>query len=192
MSVEVKMIRSDIPGHQPHFSTTSLSGQEESRKLFVGRDISLSGEIRACDHLIVEGTVSAELRGSRRMDVLESGLFQGIAEVQEATIAGRFEGDLIVHGKLSIRATGQITGNIFYGVLESSAGAQIRGGIEAVPQQHQSYAMTGEDQEEKESFDKAEDGTEALPSARIERLEKRFKNQPEVRVETRPLKRVAA
>ena len=191
MSVEVKTIRSDIPGHQPHFSSTGLSSaQEESRKLFVGRDISLTGDIHACDHLIVEGTVGAQLRGSRRMDVLESGLFHGLAEVQEATIAGRFEGDLIVHGKLSVRATAQITGNICYGVLEISAGAQLRGGIEAIPQHHQGYAHQGEDAALKDSAQVSEEKVPAQ-TARIERLD-RLKGQPETRAEIRMTKKVAA
>lgn len=191
MSVEVKTIRSDIPGHQTHFSPSGLSAQEESRKLFVGRDIALSGEITSCDHLIVEGTVGAELRGSRRMDVLESGLFRGLAEVQEATIAGRFEGDLIVHGKLSIRSTGQITGNICYGAIEISAGAQIHGGIEAIPQpqpvHHQGYTHPSEESD----AITANTGDEKTPqqTARIERLE-RFKAQPEIRSEVRSAVRV--
>ena len=181
MTVEVKTIRSDIPGHQPHFG--SYPGQEESRKLFVGRDISLSGEITACDHLIIEGNVSAELRGSRRMDILEGGQFSGCVEVQEAMIAGRFEGDLVVHGKLSVRSTGQIMGRICYGALEVSAGAAIEGTVEVI-QVQQGYG----------SSDAAAEaaGREAkIPETRRERLEK-LKNPPEIQVEIRGPKKAAA
>lgn len=182
MSVEVKTIRSDIPGHHPHFTATTLS-QDEGRKLFVGRDISLTGEIHACDHLIVEGTVGAELRGSRRMDVLENGLFRGVAEVQEATIAGRFEGDLIVHGRLSVRATAQITGNICYGTLEVSSGAQVRGGIDALAQHAAHFVQD----------DMPEKADESATETRVAKLEKldRLKGQPEVRTEIRAARKAA-
>lgn len=184
MSVEVKTIRSDIPGHQPHFSTTSLA-QDEGRKLFVGRDISLTGEIHACDHLIVEGTVNAELRGSRRMDVLENGLFRGVAEVQEATVAGRFEGDLIVLGRLSIRSTAVITGNICYGMLEVSAGAQVRGGIEALAQQQPVHYHQNETAETANTAEVPEQR-----NAKVERFD-RLKGQPEARAEIRAGKKAA-
>jgi hypothetical protein len=82
------------------------------RKLIVGRDITLSGEIAACDHLIVEGTVEASVKECHRLEVAESGLFKGAVEINEAEIAGRFEGQLTVQGRLSVRSTGRIEGKI--------------------------------------------------------------------------------
>ncbi len=43
----------------------SPPGDTESKKLLVGREIALSGEIRACDRFIVEGRVEAVLSDSR-------------------------------------------------------------------------------------------------------------------------------
>ena len=40
------------------------------------------------------------------LEVTESGVFKGLAEVDDADIAGRFEGELIVHGRLRVRGTG--------------------------------------------------------------------------------------
>jgi cytoskeletal protein CcmA (bactofilin family) len=99
------------------------------RKLIVGRDINLSGEIAACDHLIVEGTVEARVRDCYRLEVAESGLFQGAVEISEADIAGRFLGELIVHGRLSVRATGKVEGKIQYGELAVEAGGTLDGEV---------------------------------------------------------------
>jgi cytoskeletal protein CcmA (bactofilin family) len=108
------------------------SGANEMRKLIVGRDISLSGEITACDVLVVEGTVEAKLRDGRNIEIAESGLFKGSVEIDEADIAGRFEGDISVRGRLRLRSTGKINGSIRYGELEVEAGGQLLGDIQVL------------------------------------------------------------
>jgi len=108
------------------------SGANEMRKLIVGRDISLSGEITACDVLVVEGTVEAKLRDGRNIEIAESGLFKGSVEIDEADIAGRFEGDISVRGRLRLRSTGKINGSIRYGELEVEAGGQLIGEIQVL------------------------------------------------------------
>src|SRR4051812_16835465 len=114
-------------------SGSSLStSSNEMRKLIVGRDISLSGEITACDVLVVEGTVEAKLRDGRNIEIAESGLFKGSVEIDEADIAGRFEGDISVRGRLRLRSTGKINGSIRYGELEVEAGGQLIGDIQVM------------------------------------------------------------
>ena len=97
------------------------------RTLTIGRGITMSGEIEACDYLLVEGTVEAALKGASVLDISETGTFYGTVEIQEATVAGRFEGELTVQGRLTIRAGGIVTGSIAYGELEVEAGAIIDG-----------------------------------------------------------------
>jgi cytoskeletal protein CcmA (bactofilin family) len=103
----------------------------ELRKLVVGKDITLSGEL-ACDHLIVEGVVEASVKECQRLEIAETGLFRGTVEIREADIGGRFEGEIIVQGRLSIRATGRIDGKIQYGELAVEAGGTIDGEIRTV------------------------------------------------------------
>lgn len=132
MSIEKKTIRSDIPGHHTMLNAAySGSPQEEGRRLVVGRDITLNGDIASCDHLVVEGTVHAQSFGARRMDIMESGFFAGSAEVVDAVIAGRFEGKLKVSGRLTVRATGRLYGEVEYGTLEVEGGAKIEGHLAA-------------------------------------------------------------
>ncbi len=102
----------------------------EQRRLTVGRDISLSGEIGSCDVLIVEGTVEAKLREGRSIEVANGGLFKGSVEIDEADIGGRFEGDIAVRGRLTVRSTGRITGSIKYGEISVEAGGQLSGDIQ--------------------------------------------------------------
>jgi cytoskeletal protein CcmA (bactofilin family) len=136
MSIEKKTIRSDIPGHSSMLNSSNAyasSTPEEARRLVVGREISLNGDIGCCDHLVVEGTVNAQGFSARRIDILEAGFFAGSAHVQDAVIAGRYEGKLTVAGRLTVKSTGRVTGEVEYGSVECEAGAKIDGRMTVIP-----------------------------------------------------------
>lgn len=105
-------------------------GEHGERKLIVGKGLSLSGEITACDVLVVEGKVEAKLTDGKMLEITESGQFRGSVEIENADIAGRYDGELTVHGRLTVRGTGRISGMIKYGELEVNAGGQIIGELQ--------------------------------------------------------------
>jgi cytoskeletal protein CcmA (bactofilin family) len=112
------------------YNPTPGAGQKtDGRRLVVGEGISLSGEIEACDVLIVEGTIEAALKGAKTLDIAETGVFYGTVQIEEAMIAGRFEGDLTVNGRLTIKSTGSITGSVAYKELAVEAGAILDGKV---------------------------------------------------------------
>ena len=113
--------------------TATRRSDGELRKLTVGREITLSGEITSCDMLVIEGSVEANLTNCRDIDIAESGLFKGAAAIEEAEIRGRFEGNLTVRKRLLIRASGRVSGTIRYGQIEIECGGQISGDIQAQP-----------------------------------------------------------
>lgn len=115
-------------GSTPSYAS-AMPGHSAGNRLTVGPGITMSGEIESCDHLIVEGTVEAALKGASVLEITEAGVFYGTVEIDEATIAGRFEGDLTVHGRLTIKETGSITGAISYKELAVDAGATVDGKI---------------------------------------------------------------
>ena len=129
----------DIPGSMPYGrpmtpgmgagygAPTSYNPYGSGRKLIIGEGITMSGEIEHCDHLIVEGTVQATLKDAKLLDISEAGVFYGTVDIEEATIAGRFEGDITVAGRLTVKASGVITGSIRYKELAIEAGASIEG-----------------------------------------------------------------
>lgn len=101
-------------------------------KLVIGSGINLSGEIESCDHLIVQGTVEASLKGANILEIAEQGAFYGTVEIENATIAGRFEGDITVRGRLTVESTGVIVGSIAYKELSIESGATIDGAISPI------------------------------------------------------------
>ena len=102
-----------------------------TRCLNVGRGITLSGEVTSCDKLFIEGSVDVKLTNCRIIEIAEAGLFKGSTTIDEAEVRGRFEGDLVVHNRLLIKATGRVSGTIRYGQIEIECGGQIFGDIQA-------------------------------------------------------------
>ncbi len=110
----------------------SPPGDDEGKKLIVGREIMLTGEIRACDRLVVEGRVEAALTDSRSIEIAATGMFKGKAQIETADISGHFEGDLVVTQKLTIHSSGRVSGNIRYGQIEIARGGVISGQIDVL------------------------------------------------------------
>ncbi|MEM6811299.1 MAG: polymer-forming cytoskeletal protein [Pseudomonadota bacterium] len=122
----------NYPGaQQSNYAGTAMSSDSD-RKLMIGKGITLSGDISECDHLIVEGTIEATLKGANVLDISENGAFHGTAEIEEANIAGRFEGDITVSGRLTIQSTGTIIGSVSYKELAVEVGATIDGAISPI------------------------------------------------------------
>jgi cytoskeletal protein CcmA (bactofilin family) len=124
----------EMPRQTPTAATPTpvRRSETEHRKLIVGREIALSGEITSCDRLVVEGSVEANLANCRDIDIAESGLFKGSASIEEAEIRGRFEGTLTVRKKLLIRSTGKVVGTVRYTQIEIEAGGQLAGDIQVL------------------------------------------------------------
>jgi cytoskeletal protein CcmA (bactofilin family) len=126
---EIPRRRLDIPGMASRQPDRPSAQATESKRLIVGRDITLSGEITACDRLIVEGRVEAKLADCQSIEISSTGLFKGSVEVDNAVISGQFEGKLTVRKRLAIHATGRVTGEIRYAEIEIQAGGVISGDV---------------------------------------------------------------
>lgn len=116
----------------PAQTTDGLDVPETGRRLIVGRDISLSGAINACDHLVVEGRIEATLDTCETIKIADGGVFRGKATVITAEIAGRVEGELIVTGRLIVRGTGIVNGDLRYGSLVVEEGGRLVGSLEPI------------------------------------------------------------
>jgi cytoskeletal protein CcmA (bactofilin family) len=138
--------------YNPQAQNTSAD-QQSGRRLVIGQGITLSGEIESCEYLVVEGTVEAALKGASTLEIAETGSFFGTVEINEATVAGRFEGDLTVKGRLTIKATGSITGSIAYKELAVEAGAVLDGKVN--PLDGSKVAASGNRKLSDGSFNKA-------------------------------------
>jgi cytoskeletal protein CcmA (bactofilin family) len=122
---------SPVVAPKPNGEAPMGQPQTATRTLVVGREIVLSGEISACDRLVVEGTVKANIKDCRDIAISEGGLFTGSASVESAEIRGRFEGELTVSGRLLIRTPGQVSAAVRYGEIEIERGGRLSGHVDA-------------------------------------------------------------
>jgi cytoskeletal protein CcmA (bactofilin family) len=106
--------------------------QQEGRRMVVAKEITLSGQISKCDHLVVEGVVEGMRYDGQSLQVVESGIFNGTIEVENADIAGSYDGTMTVRGHLTVRSTGRVTGTIRYGEIEVVTGGQVNGELQSI------------------------------------------------------------
>ncbi len=128
-------VRTDLPrrGAEPQVPRRR-HGEIESKKLTVGRDICLSGDISSCNKLVVEGHVEASLTDAHAIEIAPSGYFKGTSEVDEADISGLYEGELLARTLLTVRTGGRVHGTVRYGRIIIESGGEISGDMRALSQ----------------------------------------------------------
>ena len=137
--LDAKRPKPKISGPQsltPNHSPGRLRGESDSSRLIVGRDIQLSGEITACEKLVVEGTVEVTISNARVIEIAPSGHFTGSAKVDEAYISGRYDGELVANEKLIVREGGHIKGTVRYGSIVIESGGEISGDMQALQKEN--------------------------------------------------------
>ncbi len=104
---------------------------EDPGALLIGGGVELKGQIGSCNALVVEGTIESTIE-CRSIEIRASGVVTGEATVESATIVGRFDGNLVVTGCLTVHAGGRISGSVRYGEIEIERGAEITGDVATV------------------------------------------------------------
>lgn len=102
----------------------------DARTLIVGQGVIFSGDLSACDHLIVEGRVEANLHDCQNMMITDTGIFRGSGSTENADVSGRIDGEFLARNRLLIRAGGHVSGTITYGEIEIESGGKISGTIQ--------------------------------------------------------------
>ena len=104
----------------------------DRRTLVVGKGISLQGTVTEAEKLIIEGTMESQLLQAQELVITHSGVFKGEVHVEDAEIAGVFDGTLTVNGSLTIRSTGRVLGVTRSLRLSVEDGGQLSGKMEMI------------------------------------------------------------
>lgn len=128
-------IRPGMPGPGVGVPARPQSGgnavpQSDRRTLTVGKGISVTGTVADCERLVVEGTVESEMLQAAELSVGQTGVFRGEVQVEDAEIAGLFDGTITARGNLIIRATGKVNGVARCKRLSVEDGGQLMGRME--------------------------------------------------------------
>jgi cytoskeletal protein CcmA (bactofilin family) len=127
---EAAALRRPEPLAEPLPEPPPRTATPDPNRLVIDRGITLSGEISACEQLVVEGRVEASLSRASSLEVAASGQFKGSAAVDSAEIFGLFEGELTVRRRLVIHSGGRASGTIRCGEIEVERGGRLSGKVE--------------------------------------------------------------
>ena len=122
---------SEIPGVAPR-RPDPLRGTaqaQDHKTLVVARDVAIDGKVGPCERLLIEGQLDAAVGDCRELEVARGASFKGSIRVEDADIAGLFDGEMTVRRRLRIRASGRLRGRIAYGHIEIEPGGQIDGEV---------------------------------------------------------------
>ncbi|WP_328799063.1 bactofilin family protein [Roseomonas harenae] len=115
----------------------------ERRTLVVGKGISLQGTVTDAERLVVDGTVESQMIQATELQITHSGVFKGEVQVEDAEIAGVFDGTITARGSLIIRATGRVLGVARTRRLSVEDGGQLSGRMEMLTEAQASAAPPG-------------------------------------------------
>lgn len=124
--------RPAAPAAAAQRAPTARPDTAERRTLVVGKGISLQGTVTEAEKLIIEGTMESQLLQAQELVISHSGVFKGEVQVEDAEIAGVFDGTLTVNGSLIIRATGRVIGVARSRRLSVEDGGQLSGKMEMI------------------------------------------------------------
>ena len=113
----------------------------EKRVLQLGKGISIQGSVTEAERIVIEGTMESQSLQCQELAISHSGVFKGEVQVEDADIAGVFDGTLTATGSLIIRATGRVLGVARARRLSVEDGGQLTGRMEMISETSASPSM---------------------------------------------------
>src|SRR5947207_618906 len=98
----LRSVAPPFPAPEAEPQANSRETAADVRTLIIGPGVSVKGEITSCNRLIVEGKIEAKLADCPNVIIKQGGVFNG----ESTDIQGCFAGNLVVRGRLLVRATG--------------------------------------------------------------------------------------
>jgi cytoskeletal protein CcmA (bactofilin family) len=84
----------------------------------------------------LDGSIVGNVRSDRApgstLSVSEGGSIEGMVDVPNVRLDGTVKGDIHAPGRVVLGATARVEGNLYYGVIEMTLGAQIMGKLTQV------------------------------------------------------------
>jgi cytoskeletal protein CcmA (bactofilin family) len=99
----------------------------------IARSVKINGDLEFAGGLHLDGHVGGGIRGDSReqtpttLSVSDTGSIEGPVEVTDLILHGTVRGDIVARGRVVLGATARVEGNVYYGVIEMTLGAQIEG-----------------------------------------------------------------
>ena len=97
----------------------------------IGKAAHIHGDIEFAGGMHLDGSIVGNVRSDRApgstLSVSEGGSIEGMVDVPNVRLDGTVKGDIHAPGRVVLGATARVEGNLYYGVIEMTLGAQIMG-----------------------------------------------------------------
>ena len=97
----------------------------------IAKSVRVHGDLEFAGGLHLDGQVAGDVRAEPQaptsLSVSDTGSIQGSVEVTDLVLHGAVRGDIVARGRVVLGASARVEGNVYYGVIEMTLGAQITG-----------------------------------------------------------------
>ena len=97
----------------------------------IGKAARVQGDIDFRGGMHLDGRIIGAVRSDEARDstlsVSESGYIEGAVQVPNVVLNGTIHGDIHASERVVLGATAKVEGNLYYGIIEMTLGAQIIG-----------------------------------------------------------------
>jgi cytoskeletal protein CcmA (bactofilin family) len=102
----------------------------------IGTASRVHGDLEFAGGLHLDGTIAGNVRADpsegSSLSISETGSIEGNVEAENVMLNGTVRGDILARGRIVLGATASVQGNVYYGVIEMTLGAQIMGKLTRV------------------------------------------------------------
>lgn len=97
----------------------------------IGKGVRVAGDIHFLGGMHLDGAIAGNVRSDpapgSTLSVSETGSIEGSVDVPNVILQGRVRGDIHAAERVVLGASARVEGDVYYGVIEMTVGAQIMG-----------------------------------------------------------------
>src|SRR5712671_690970 len=102
----------------------------------IGKASRVRGDLEFAGGLHLDGSIAGNVRADpsegSSLSISETGSIEGNVEAGNVMLNGSVRGDILARERVVLGATAKVQGNVYYGVIEMTLGAQIMGKLTRV------------------------------------------------------------
>ncbi len=102
-----------------------------SAKAIIGNGVKIKGELTDADEVQIDGNADITVE-TKNLFVGGTGNLKGNITSDNLDVWGKVEGEIKVHGTLTVQDQGEISGNIEYQELQIKLGGKIKGDVKSL------------------------------------------------------------
>lgn len=97
----------------------------------IGKGVRVAGDVDFLGGMHLDGAIAGNVRSNPAPDstlsVSETGSVEGSVDVPNVILEGQVRGDIRAAERVVLGASARVEGDVYYGVIEMTVGAQITG-----------------------------------------------------------------